>query len=863
MSLDERAAGTTEGHGEARTRTLHLIGNAHIDPVWMWPWEEGFAEVKATFASALERMTEYPEFIFTCSSAAYYAWVEENEPEMFAEIRQRVAEGRWRITGGWWVEPDCNLPSGESFVRQALVGQHYFASRFGRIASVGYNPDAFGHAGSLPQLLRGARLNAYTFLRPEPHELELPGNLFWWESADGARVLAFRINFGYTVWGDLEEHVRRHLDRFVDGTDALLCFYGVGNHGGGPTKKNLDTIRSLSDADDLPSLRHSWPGAFFDEVGETDGIPVVRGELQQHAVGCYSVVSGIKRWNRRAEEHLALAERWAAIAAREGMQPYPDVLSDAWRPVLFSQYHDILAGTSIEPAYEDARSQIGEAVAVADRALTNAAQGISWSVDTRGPAGARPIVVFNPHAWETRRPVEIELGRHAEGGRLFDDAGRELPYQEVRSLATSKGRHRLQFMADLPSLGYRRYLLVPTDPDFEWHETAAAVGEEAITPTQPEGPIEPELVSGEAPNPGGASADAPADLRAGETWIESERWRLEIDPERGDIGRLVDRSDGTDVFAGRAARAVVVADRSDTWGHGVTAFERGSDAFVADRVRLVENGPLLATIRAECSRPSDGSRITSEFTLHRDLDRIDVRVTVDWRGTYELLKLRFPVAVSEPVATWETSYGFVERAPDGAERPGQRWLDVSGSRRGVSILNDGKYSSDVLGSEMGLTVLRSPIYAWHDPFVPEADGIYPFTDQGRQSFRYAILPHGGDWRAAGTVRQAAELNAEPVTVLETAHAGPMPPAAAFATCDAPGVVLAVLKRAELGDALVLRAHESWGRAADARIELPRWGVGFHASFGAGKLKTFRIEPDGSVAETDLLEGLEVREPSPS
>jgi alpha-mannosidase len=188
---------------------------------------------------------------------------------------------------------------------------------------------------------------------------------------------------------------------------------------------------------------------------------------------------------------------------------------------------------------------------------------------------------------------------------------------------------------------------------------------------------------------------------------------------------------------------------------------------------------------------------------------------------------------------------------------------VSGSGRGVSILNDGKYSSDVLGSEIGLTVLRSPIYAWHDPFVPDADGVYPFTDQGRQSFTYTILPHGGDWRAAGTVRQAAELNAEPVTVLETAHAGPMPPAASFVSCDAPGVVLAVLKQAELGDALVLRAHESWGCAAEARIELPRWGIGFDVSFGAGELKTFRVESDGSVTETDLLEGLEVREPSPS
>src|SRR5687767_4792324 len=172
MKTTARRKGQRMRKRDLGAMTLHMIGNSHIDPVWLWPWEEGFAEVKATFRSALDRMNEYPEFVFTCSSAAYYGWVEENEPAMFAEIRDRVTEGRWRITGGWWVEPDCNIPSRESFVRQALVGQHYFASRFGRIATVGYNPDAFGHAGTLPQILRGSRLTGYPFLRPEPPERE-------------------------------------------------------------------------------------------------------------------------------------------------------------------------------------------------------------------------------------------------------------------------------------------------------------------------------------------------------------------------------------------------------------------------------------------------------------------------------------------------------------------------------------------------------------------------------------------------------------------------------------------------------------------------------------------------------------------
>jgi alpha-mannosidase len=259
----------------------------------------------------------------------------------------------------------------------------------------------------------------------------------------------------------------------------------------------------------------------------------------------------------------------------------------------------------------------------------------------------------------------------------------------------------------------------------------------------------------------------------------------------------------------------------------------------------------------EAVREADGSRLTSEYTLHRDHDRIDVDVTVDWHGRYEILKLRFPVAAGSGArATWETSYGTIERPMDGAERPGQRWVDVSGADGGVSVLNDGKYSSDVLDGEIGLTVLRSPIYAWHDPFVPEEDGVYPFTDQGIQRFRYAILPHDGDWRSSGTVRQAMELNAEPMVVLETAHAGTLPPAASFVRCSAPGVMVSVLKRAERGDEIVLRAHETHGVGTDTRIELPRWGIGWEATFRAGELRTWRIGADGVVGETDLLEGLE-------
>ena len=285
--------------------TLHMIGNAHLDPVWLWRWQEGFQASKATFRSALDLLREHDDFVFTSSSAAFYAWLEQHDPAIFAEIKQRIAEARWQIVGGWWVQPDCNLPGGESFVRQALYGQRYFQSRFGVHATVGYNVDSFGHHAMLPQLLRKSGMDSYVFTRPAPHEKGLPGSVFWWEADDGSRVLAFRILYEYNSWGKhLEPFVRRTMAEAKTPHDTLMCFYGVGNHGGGPTRENLASIRHMNADPAFPNLIFSTPRAFFDALlAQNLPIPTVHDELHHHASGCYAAHSGVKRWNRQAEKH--------------------------------------------------------------------------------------------------------------------------------------------------------------------------------------------------------------------------------------------------------------------------------------------------------------------------------------------------------------------------------------------------------------------------------------------------------------------------------------------------------------------------------------------------------------------------------
>ncbi|HKG57603.1 MAG TPA: glycoside hydrolase family 38 C-terminal domain-containing protein [Candidatus Limnocylindrales bacterium] len=805
-------------------RLLHMIGNSHIDPVWLWQWPEGYQEVRATFRSALDRMNEYPEFIFTSDSAAYYEWVEEIDAGMFAEIQRRVAEGRWEIVGGWWVEPDCNIPSGESFVRHALYSQRYFEAKFGRIASVGFNVDPFGHNGMLPQLLSKAGMDAYVFMRPGPHEMDLPGPLFWWESADGSRVLTMRLPHEYcSPREDLGNHLDKSIAQLPDRWSEMMVFYGVGNHGGGPTKENLESIRRLSGVGAMPRLVHSTPSRFFERVRESGAeLPVVREDLQHHAVGCYSAHSGIKRWNRRAENALAVAEAWAAIAARATGEAYPrDDFERAWRNVLFNQFHDILAGTAIEPAYDEARDQLGESTSIAARAANRAMQSISRRIAIPPSPGMTPIVVFNPHAWPLRTTVELEFGGLKPTDGLVDEQGAVVPFQATQSYATvSAWRSRMAVAVDVPPLGYRTYRVVP--------DTARTT---ATT------------------------------LRATDTLLENEHLRAEFDATTGRMTHLVLREDGrdvADVANAERAHAHVVDDTSDTWGHRRLAYRDEIGAFEMSRVYLVESGPVRAILRVE-SR-FGRSTLVEDHVLSVGDRALEVRVILDWHEESKILKLRYATRLDGETATYDIPYGTIDRPANGEEEPGQRWIDLSadlpdgGGRFGLAVLNDGKYSFDVVNGEIGVTAVRSPIYAHHEPRIPTAGVRYQYMDQGQQRFTLALVPHRGGWSEAGLTRRALELNQRPFVLLESYHDGPLPQVTSFGGVEPDNVVIGSLKVAEDGDDVVVRAVETAGRSAAATIRVPgsRGDIAF--DIGPYQIRTFRVPSGaGEAVEVDLLE----------
>ncbi|MFC1453423.1 alpha-mannosidase, partial [Verrucomicrobiota bacterium] len=317
--------------------TVHMIGNAHLDPVWLWRWPTGIGEAVATCRSAADRMDEYPDFVFTRSDVWVYEQIERLAPELFERIRRRVAEGRWAIVGGWIVQSDCNLPTAESFRRHMSIGRRYFLDRFGVDVTVGYNVDSFGHCATLPSLLREAGYDAYVMMRPQQHEKELPSPLFRWKAPDGSEVLTWRIVEGYADHHeDLKDHIQAAVDAALPGIDHVMCFYGVGDHGGGPTKQQIEWIRNNREAVSGAVLQFSHPRAFFDAVKEqAHSLPVVEDELQMHAIGCYSVVRDIKTAVSRAENGLIAAESAVKAFPCEAPEDAGARLEEAWKRTLF------------------------------------------------------------------------------------------------------------------------------------------------------------------------------------------------------------------------------------------------------------------------------------------------------------------------------------------------------------------------------------------------------------------------------------------------------------------------------------------------------------------------------------------------
>ncbi|MHC1787554.1 MAG: glycoside hydrolase family 38 C-terminal domain-containing protein [Christensenellales bacterium] len=738
-------------------KRLIMIGNSHIDPVWLWREDEGLQEVKATFASALQRMQEFPEFQFTASSAAFYAWLREHHPLLFEQIKQRVAEGRWHLAGGWWVEPDVNLASGESLVRQGLYGQRFFLEHFGKTARVCFNVDSFGHAAGLPEILAGQRLMGYVFMRPNPDQWQLPGVLFRWVDAGGAGVTACRISGEYCAWTKVSilDNMNKTLQAMAaQGLDCLPCYYGVGNHGGGPTIENIKAIREIAlekaDLDirngSLDECLDAWQGL---------SLPRVAGELEGCFPGCYSADSQIKALNRQAEEALARAETLCALATGFTFAYPVEALREAWQTLLFQQFHDTLAGTARKEARDEAALALSACLHAARVADGAAMQAIAAGIDTRGEG--LPLLLVNPCAVPFQGVVDADISwRTKHPLRLKDPLGYETLYDtSARGLVAPDARLHLVFRASLPPLGYGVYRLLQEKPLIEGTRMASSAAH-----------------------------------------LENELLRVDLQEGGGITGIRIKANDLQILSEGLSL--VVYEDKRDTWGaQGAIGEALGSYRCLG--TVLEEEGRVRASLRIDYAFHDSNAALT--LSLGQGEPFLTLRGSLDNREKLALTVLRLPLAALPGRLIAESPYGEqVRSCVEAGEQTCQRYCDLQGEGLSVLLINQAKYAYRFHRGAFELVLSRSPIHAFGSGEQVKAGRSYAYIDQGELPFSLRVLPRLGAFTQEERVMAAQQFHRPPAILLSDIHEGPsaLREASLAQLQGTQGLVLHQLKQAEDG-----------------------------------------------------------------
>lgn len=751
---------------------LAATAHAHLDVAWLWPLTETRRKIRHTFANVLTLMDRYPDFYFTASSAQLYAYVQHDDPALFERVRQRIAEGRIEPIGGMWLEPDGNLPSGEAFVRHLLFGQRYFMREFGRSSSVAWMPDTFGLTANLPQILASGGMRSFFTQKLNWNDTnQFPFDLWQWEGLDGTRLVAHSFHNpigGYNAqitpealnltWGNFRGK-RRHAE-------SLFAF-GMGDGGRGPTSEMLERTSLLRSFPVLPSLRQTTVEEFFERINSED-LPVWLGELYlEFHRGTYTTQSRLKRLNRQAEHRLYEAETLATLAFLSGADYPKDVLDDCWTTLLRNQFHDILPGSSIREVNEQAEreltSVVQHAIAIRDGAIDCLARQSDSSDDDLGH-----IAVFNPQGFARPLSCETTAPPPSTSFKILADDGREIPWQPLDD---------------------QRILI---------HDTRTLVpgtGQAALA-----------VVDG---NPSSAIPG----VWVNDSTLENDLVRVTIAND-GTIGSFFDKRVGRNILVGPGNQLRTYHDLPsawEAWNLTDTSALEGTLLGSVESIRVAEHGPLRAVIEIE--RSFAGSQVTQRYMLRAGSARLDIRTEIDWHERRTLLRALFPLAVRSAHATFETSYGAVERPThrntswDAAkfEVPGHRWAELSEPGFGVSLLNDGRYGHSALGNTLGITLLRSPL---------EPD---PLADLGKHEFTYSLLPHLGGWHDGGTLSEAIDLNSPLLARTLNARAHGTGDTSQHQWIRVEAMTLGALKRAEDSDDIVVRVYDPFGRHGVAQV----------------------------------------------
>ncbi len=790
---------------------VRLSGNSHIDAAWLWPASETVDVVRRTFATALQLMDEYPQYTYTQSAAAYSEWIVDKYPDEYKQIKERVKQGRWELVGGMWVEPDLNIPDGESLVRQLLIGKRYFKDKFGVDTRIGWNPDSFGYNWQLPQIYKKSGMDYFVTQKMAWNDTtKLPMKIFWWQSPDGSRVLTY---FPHDYANDIDPvRIAQDVARSGElnpGVTEMMHLFGVGDHGGGPTRSMLNTGVHWSDPRMVyPPMKWGVAQGFFSDIegkldtehspvwnyktlaaGDTKlpppaagkiSLPVWNDELYfEYHRGIFTTQANHKRNNRQSEELMLNAEKISSLAWIDGASYPGDALSEAWKKVLFNQFHDLAAGSGIGVIYQDAQRDYDVVRWTARDASVRAFHRIASEIDTKASPGV-PLIIWNPLAWERTDLVEanVQMPDAAKDGiAVVNSRGNALPVQ-ILSRDDSTNSYELLIEAkNVPSMGYEILHVVP------------------------------------------GKRELPDDLKASGLTLENEYLRVTVDAKTGCITSLFDKRTKFESIASGGCGNELVAFKDtpkdyDAWNIDADFEKVFTNLDKADSVQLVEQGPLRAAIRI--TRTWQNSKFVQDIRLYAGLDRVDVANDIDWHETHILLKAAFPLAASSGHATFEIPYGTIERPTTRNNKveqakfevPALRWADLGDANHGFSLINESKYGYDAKGNVLRISLLRSP--TWPDPDA----------DRGRHRFLYSLYPHSGDWKQAMTVRRGYEFNYELQSMQLEAHEGKLPPEHSFIAVSNSNVILTAVKKAEDADGLIFRFYEWAGQIGDVQITVP-------------------------------------------
>ena len=790
----------------ARKYRVHLIGHSHIDMNWLWNYEDTVNTCLRDFETVVKLMDEYPDLTFSQDQTHIYKIVEENDPKLFGRVKEKIKEGRWEVTANAWTEGDLNMADGEALCRHITYSRKYLSERFGKDVKpeIMWSPDTFGHPITIPAILSHAGIKNYYFMRAGggfPHGgFTFP--LFAWQSPDKSKVLSFNSVYNNFI---TPENVVSTAHKFREKYRLFesMFVYGVGDHGGGPTRKDIERKKRLDQKPVMPTLVFSTTQRFFSQVRNRTKYPVVKKELNSIFEGCYTTHSDIKQENRECENSLLTLETIATLAGLLGKKYPAEELERWWQDTLFNQFHDIFDGSAISESYRYSKGLANKVLTDSKRVLADTLGFLSKRIDTTGEG--IPLVVFNPLGWKRTEVVEFELPEGISGKELHavDNKGTQFPIQTAEKKA-------LFLVENIPSFGYKTYWLK-------------------------EGHCEL------SPSP----CLSPQGRGVGEGVFETEYYRIEVAPDSGLIRRLYDKKNKREVLSiGRS----IGEDPSSYWAetcgnllqvlqekpHGMSAWIIGNimrteNLLDLEEFKVIESGPVLTTLSIK--RRYRNSTIEQRITLCPDLSRIDFEVIADWqeKGSAKdgvpMLRVNFQADFDRPLAEFEIPFGWQERRTDGKELPALKAASLAENGYRVGLLNREKHGYLVNGKNLGLTLLRNPY---------EPDSL---PDSGTHRIGYRLL--FGKISRAEMSRQAASYNRPLSVCLTDNHNGKLPPEFSFLGFRSEDCVPSSLQKSLDGKNLTLRFYNLSGRKTKAEL---RFGIPLKGLFQTDLLeeKTGRI-----------------------